>query len=68
MSQFSRVRHEQGHVDYINLDAVARIHAESVSEEEWVVKITFISGAEIVEGRYRSRDEARAAVMDALAP
>lgn len=68
MAQFSRVRHEQGEVDYINLDAVARIYAEAVSEEDWVVKITFASGFEVVEGRYGSRDEARSAVMDALAP
>jgi len=53
MNQFVRVQLDTpDNLDWVNLHAVARVHAEAVATDSWVVKVLLVTGTEIIDSRH----------------
>lgn len=65
MSDFVEIQHDDGGLDFVNREFVARVEALSVPGGEWLVKVLMSSGTEVLDIRAPSR-EAAAARVDAL--
>ena len=47
-----------GYLDWVNLRSVARVHAEAVAADSWVVKVLLTTGTEIIDSRHLSKEAA----------
>lgn len=57
---------DPGDLDWVNLHQVVRVHAESVTNESWVVKVLLTTGTEIIDSRHTSRIDAENRVIEIL--
>ncbi len=57
---------DPGDLDWVNLHQVVRVHAESVTNESWVVKVLLTTGTEIIDSRHTSRTDAENRVIEIL--
>jgi len=60
MNHFVQVQPDAaGNLDWVNLHAVARVHAEAVAADSWVVKVLLVTGTEIIDSRHLSEAAAQ---------
>jgi hypothetical protein len=52
--------------DWVNLRNVARVHAEGVTNESWVVKVLLTTGTEIIDSRHTTKEDAQNRVIEIL--
>ena len=53
-------------LDWVNLRNVARVHAEGVTTESWVVKVLLTTGTEITASRHTTTADAETPVVEIL--
>lgn len=67
MMSFVQLQTEDpGDLDWVNLHHVVRVHAESVTAENWVVKVLLTTGAEIIDSRHATKLDAENRVIEIL--
>lgn len=57
---------DPGDLDWVNLRNVARVHAESVTTDSWVVKVLLTTGTEIIDSRHTTKVDAENRVIEIL--
>jgi hypothetical protein len=62
MSNFVQIQGAGDGTDYVNRNEVVRVHAEGVSDEDWVVKVLLSTGTEVVDSRHGTKAGAVARV------
>lgn len=53
-------------LDWVNLHHVARVHAERIAEDSWVVKVLLTTGTEVVDSRHTSQVDAENRLIEIL--
>lgn len=57
---------DPGDLDWVNLHHVARVHAERVTDDSWVVKVLLTTGTEIIDSRHTSKLDAENRLIEIL--
>lgn len=52
--------------DWVNLSHVARVLAEAVADDNWVVKVQLSTGVEIIDSRQLSKEAAEERIVAIL--
>lgn len=67
MNDFSQLQpSDESQIDWVNLANVARVHAEAVAADNWVVKVLLTTGTEIVDSRHADKAGAQDRVIAIL--